>query len=370
MAHEYDHTNWWDMWEKLQKAFAEALEAMKPTVRCSGTRDEGVFLHTLPGRTADMSIVVDSDDEDEGDARMTEVPETPTKKRKRRLDTSGLPTSKTPTKTPAKGAIVTPTRRSGLSKSTEHTAISLPADFSRFKKTFELDEIDEEISAKSKSKVPGQVHHKVRETLMVMATAKWYKPVDLFFNTLEKNLIDRIKSLFDEQFGNWREAGLYKEAWAIVAEVVKNNLNEQKTVMATECLNDQREGPYIYYRSLFDKEKAAYLKKYSDFRPVVRLKYYLKEAATHYGRDLEENEEDKLKKNQKVIDRVNEEPYGHVVFDVMADVAAYYDLAAMRFHDAICMRVESRFFKQLREELKGELESTLGIFEGIDGKYR
>jgi hypothetical protein len=362
MNHEFDHTNWWDDWEILQKAFYDALQAMKPKLKCGGRRDDSIFLHSLPGRSPEDSIVLDSDDEEGQNAQTSEAPETPAKKRKREADTPGLPIFKTPTKTPTK-AKNTPNRRAKPSKSGNKPE---PTDFSKEKKVFELDEIEAEIAAKSKSKVPGQVHHRVRKELMVLPTAKWELAVNLFFNTLEERLVKWLKTLFNKHFGSWNEAELYRRAWAAVDDIIQNNISEQRNVMAAGTLKDQKQ-VYIWPRETFEKEKAIYLSKYHDFRPTLRLKRYQEEMANHYDRDLTPKELKEMEKDAEVMKRVREEPYPNSVFDVMADVAAYYDIASSRFHNAICMRVESKFFTQLREELQAELVSTLAIFDGDDG---
>jgi hypothetical protein len=363
MNHEFDHTNWWDDWETLQRAFFDALQAMKPKLKCGGQRDVGLFLHSLLGGRADNSIVLDSDDEDQ-DTRMSDVPETPVKKRKREVDTPGLPTFKTPTKTPTK-AKNTPNR---IAKPSKPAKKPEPADFVKEKKVFGLDEIEVEIAAKSKSKVPGQVHHRVREELMVLPTAKWELAVDLFFNTLEDKLRKWLKNLFNKYFGSWKDAQLYRSAWAEVDEIIQNNISEQRNVMAAGTLKDQKQ-VYIWPRETFENEKAIYLDKYHAFRPKLRLKKYQEEMADHYNRGLTPKEVKDMDKDPEVLNRVKEEPYPNSVFDVMADVAAYYDIAYPRFHNAICMRVESKFFTQLREELQAKLVSTLAIFDGDDGTY-
>jgi hypothetical protein len=60
------------------------------------------------------------------------------------------------------------------------------------------------------------------------------------------------------------------------------------------------------------------------------------------------------------------EPY-EVELGVVAQVTTYYMLAARRFHDAVCMRIESKFIKQFRTQLREELEHGLGLNDGQEG---
>jgi hypothetical protein len=65
---------------------------------------------------------------------------------------------------------------------------------------------------------------------------------------------------------------------------------------------------------------------------------------------------------------LNQEPYSSEL-TVAAEVTTYYMIAARRFHDSICMRIESKFFKRLRTQLRDELENGLGIHDEVEGKH-
>jgi hypothetical protein len=54
--------------------------------------------------------------------------------------------------------------------------------------------------------------------------------------------------------------------------------------------------------------------------------------------------------------------------DAVAEVSTYYMIAARRLHDAVCMRVQSKFFKQLRTQLRDEMEGSLGIHDEHQGE--
>lgn len=367
MERDWDHTEWWHTWEQLQQSLGDVLQKMKPTLRLRGDKDKGLYLDTLPGRTVNESIMIDDEDAI-GDVRMSSTPETPAKKRKRENETPGPAVFKTPTKTPVKTRLFTPSLRPGPAKSLRQPSMFKPDDFLPFKRQFSLDEITQEINAKSKSKMPGKVHHKVMETLSVQATDQWNIPVRMLLDSLGVQLEAWMKTVFEKHFGDWKGASVYSKAWEIVLQLLKNNINEQKTVMAVDTLNDQSEGPYIYDRKPFNREKTNFEDKYKQYRPSVRMRLYIEEMETHFKRGLEPKELENIKKDVKVKELIADDPYPvDIIFDVMSDVAAYYEIAASRMHDQICMRVESKFFKQLRHELKSELQSNLGIFDGEEG---
>ncbi|PWO24362.1 Rpe, Pentose-5-phosphate-3-epimerase [Pyrenophora tritici-repentis] len=52
---------------------------------------------------------------------------------------------------------------------------------------------------------------------MMLDTLKdWGKPLGLFFNTLEGQIHDQIKSLFDKHFSKWAKSTFQVRAWEIV----------------------------------------------------------------------------------------------------------------------------------------------------------
>lgn len=79
-------------------------------------------------------------------------------------------------------------------------------------------------------------------------------------------------------------------------------------------------------------------------------------------------EEERIKKDERAMAVLRHEPY-EIELGVVAQVTTYYMLAARRFHDSVCMRIDSKFFKQLRTQLRDELENGLGLNDSSEGQY-
>lgn len=77
-------------------------------------------------------------------------------------------------------------------------------------------------------------------------------------------------------------------------------------------------------------------------------------------------EEERLKRDERTMAVLRHEPY-EIELGAVVQVTAYYMLAARRFHDSVCMRIGSKFFKQLRTQLRDELENGLGLNDGSEG---
>ena len=362
MAGDHGFMTWSNTWEQVQQAMWDTLLKLRPTMVTFGELDKGLFSATLPGHSADESIVIDSEDEMETSG----LPETPSKKRKRdaqpKREAETLAPGSSPFRTPRK-----PTGRGARQQPSSMPSSNQSDDIAALKESFNLDDVIRHISQNSKSRVPGQVNPKVREELMLSAFKQWPRVVDTFFNDLQHRLKQHMQYLFDLHFGGWKESELYTASFAIVESLLDNNFEEQRTIMAGECLNDEREGPHIFHKDIFKEEKAATIKRYTQARINSRFSAFVREAATHYGRDITQAEKEKIRKDDKKMAVIEMEPYTHEI-DLVADIATYYVIAARRFHDSVTMRIESKFFVQLRDKLRDQLQDELGIYDVHSGK--
>ncbi|KAG9380029.1 interferon-induced GTP-binding protein Mx [Pyrenophora tritici-repentis] len=265
--------------------------------------------------------------------------------------------------TPGPSPIKTPTRR-GVANTSETRAAS--PDFSNLRKKFFLDEVKQHLAENSQSRIRGQIEPRVVDAMMLDTLKDWGKPLGLFFNTLEGQIHDQIKSLFDKHFSKWAKSTFQVRAWEIVEQMLNMNFHQQRTTMADENLNDEREGPYIFHQDIFDAEKANTLDNYNQARLRARLNIYKKTRERRTGKVMTTTDEDRLRKDEKAMTVLNREPY-LVEIGVVAQVTTYYMLAVRRFHDAVCMRIESKFYKQLRTQLRDEMENGLGLNDGDEG---
>jgi len=363
---EFPCKAWRNNWKTLQKRFFDALASMKPTMSTSGSRDVTVYMDVLgvqPGSSASKAIAVDDDDDDDEDyvddgdrdTPMSGNPETPTKKRK---------LGDTPGPSPAK----TPSRR-GPPKTPEGKSAVPSTDFSELRKKFFLDQVTQNLAENSQSKVPGQIEPRVVNNMMLETLEHWSQPLHEFFNTLEGQVVDQIKVVFHKHFSKYQGSIFWRTAWEIVEQMVSLNFTEQRNTMANESLNDEKEGPFIFHDELFELEKEAVLEHYRQARFKARFNIYKRDRLRRTGKETTPQEEVRMRKDARVMGVLNHEPYV-VELGVVAQVTTYYMLAARRFHDAVCMRIESKFFKQLRTQLRDELEGGLGMNDGSQGKPR
>jgi hypothetical protein len=348
LAGDFPCRHWRNNWKGLKKALFGSLMTLKPTMSTLGSRDKGIYRASLSGgASANDSIVLESDEEAEdtnGDARMSNTPETPSKKRKME-DTPGPSTSKKPSSVPAPD----------------------PAfNFIDVRTKFQLDAIAQHLEESSNASLPNHHDHRVTEEMTLQTLQHWQLPIDKFFDALEQSLEVQFKELFHKQFSKRMGTPLYDAAWKIVMDMVGLTLHQQRTTMALESLDDEKNSIYIFHRELYNQEKAAMTETYRQARYKARLALYKSERARSTGGVMTAAEENRMFKNAKLMELLNEEPYA-AELDVAANITTYYLIAARRVHDSICMRIESKFFKQLRMQLRDEMENGLGIHDETEG---
>jgi hypothetical protein len=348
MEGSYPCKDWRNSWKDLKDEFFEGLDAIRPTMRTRGQRDHG--LYTPAGKSSDDPLCLsDGDDDDE----TVGLPRTPSSKRK--LENTPTPPSNKkgrfsvpPVPTPQKNPPV-----NGV-------------DYNGKRTVFQLDEVCQHLNANSHQKIPGHIEWKVVDDLIRQTIAHWRVPTDKLFNDLENRLKHFIRLTFEQYFQARKDTKLYIEAWKAVENILATSLTEVST-MAYDSYNDEVEGPYTYHEAIFNNEKKTMREKYRDARFETRLRIYMEEMAKHVGEEKVPSK-DKLRKNDNLCIRLKEEPY-EVEVDVVAKITSYYVFAVRRFHDAVCMRVESKFFAHLRTRFRDDMDDTLGI-NGEDGSQK
>ncbi|KAF2438228.1 P-loop containing nucleoside triphosphate hydrolase protein [Karstenula rhodostoma CBS 690.94] len=343
----YPCKDWRNSWKDLREAFFDGLDAMRPTMMRRGQQDLGLYHSTFAGKSSDDPLCLSDGDDDE-EMGNSALPETPQNKRK--LDyTTPTPTSNKksrfsvpPIPTPAKMRPV-------------HGV-----DYNDKRKAFQLDDVRQHLDANSQSKIPGHIEPKVVDDLVRQTIAHWSVPMGKLFIDLDNCLKTFVRMSFEQHFQPRKDTKLYTDAWKIVENILDTSLVEQRT-MAGDAFNDEIEGPYTFHKAIFNSEKNSMSEKYRKARFDTRIRIYMEEMAQYVGQEKVPSKE-KLVKNENLCSRLKEEPY-EVEVDVVAQITSYYVLAVRRFHDSICMRIESKFFTRLRSKLRDEIEETLGIHD-------
>ncbi|KAF1976893.1 P-loop containing nucleoside triphosphate hydrolase protein [Bimuria novae-zelandiae CBS 107.79] len=351
MEPEYPYKDWNTAWTRMQQKFLDGLLAMKPTMRTLGRLDQGIYKSTLLGSSSEDPMCLEDEDDDEHNT----PPETPQKKRK--FEGTPVPT---PTKTFRSRAAATP---STPSKKKLVNGI----DYSDKGTLYVLDEVAKHLAENSRSKIHDQLQPLVINDMIKNTLKNWHIPLEKLFAELDNQLKSYIHHIFDKYFKVHASTKLYSEAWRIVENALDTSMAEQCCTMAPDALHDELEGPYMFHKKIFDDARTLLRGSYNIARFNARIKKYTEEMGEHIGVERVPTEE-RLRKDESLCAILRTDPYDKQI-DVIARITSYYEVAAHRFHDIICMRIEGKLFKRLRTKLRDAMDETLGI-HGIDGAQK
>ncbi|KAF2713739.1 P-loop containing nucleoside triphosphate hydrolase protein [Pleomassaria siparia CBS 279.74] len=326
---------WRPTWDTLRKGFEKKLHGLRPTLNPEGLLDKSLF--------EDRVVDLCSDDE-ESQSHLNALPVTPLK---RKLEASSFTT-------PTRNSSVAPTpgshRRQKKTKlRADHRALS-----------FGLDDTRERLLEGSYAKLAQHVNPKILEKLMLQSLQHWNEELNLFFDNLERNMLAQTQRTLHESFSKYITTQLFEESSKIVNKYLALHFGLQRTTMGPEILNSELGGVYLWNSRIFENHKVRFLQAYKLVRCRQRTNAYW--SSVDPTLDAEQQEVSAKKEPHKTMlaNNKDKELY-ETEIDVIAEVRAYYELARVRFHEAICMRVESNLFNEFSSNLMEHLSDDLGL---------
>ncbi|KAF2728408.1 P-loop containing nucleoside triphosphate hydrolase protein [Polyplosphaeria fusca] len=325
MLGEKNANTWRLKWDELRKEFTKQLQDLRPRVAIRGKQDQ------LLSRTNDGLEMIDLVTSDEEEQR---APITPSK---RKQPSSTLTT-------PSKGT------------ATPSSSTNRPPKKPKFDtEQYDLDQLHERLYRMSSAKLAHAVNPDAIEVLMLEPLRPWGKQMQKFYAKIEQALTTRIDQVLVSCLGQWRQNLLFKETRETTKRFFKLHFDEQRTVMGPEAYEAELAGPYFHDTQYYDSKMDRFLNKYKETRFKIRKKVYF----TADGGIAPKNSDD-LAKKEHLKSTLTNDPYAQEV-EVIAKIHSYYDCASIRFHEAICMRIESKLFRRLSENLLPELKEALEL---------
>lgn len=212
---------------------------------------------------------------------------------------------------------------------------------------------------------------------MILESLKlWHLPTEDLLKGMNKALDMAIKKTLDETIGGWQLAAIYQQMGAIAHQFEVEQLDTEKghfhlALQLERCKPKTMDKENLEAR--IKAEKITIAKK----RGAERVKTYVYEndgqAQTHVsklaGLDADSPTaialKDKLDSRLKMLEKEARAALGDDPFDqeisVIAEVRAYYDVAASRFIDNICNFVDASLFLNLQSGMLSRLKEELGL---------
>jgi hypothetical protein len=334
--------DWRLVWDRLREQFAKKLFGLRPTLDQEGAEDKTLFNQGLE--------TIDLCSDDEGTPTQgTHLPATP---KKRKLEQTSFAT---PSRSSSAAAAMNGQRVKKLKKGMDPRA-----------RCYGLDNMRVRLYEGSYAKLAQHVNPKALEKLMLESLEHWEEELQSFFAQLGKGMLAQCQRVLRHSLATWSTTKLYEETERIVKKFLTFDLDNQRTTMGPDTLNAELSGTYMWQSAIFDGHKARFEEVYKNVRCKQRAKVYWDLIDESMDADQKEISAKKEPHKSILAATKDTELYPKEV-DVIAQVRAYYELARIRFHDTICMRVEAHLFNKFSNSLLSHLWDDLGL-EGQNGK--
>jgi hypothetical protein len=326
--------DWRKVWDNIRTQFSEKLLGLRPTLNQEGVEDRTVF------KQAPETIDLCSGDEDTP-AQATYLPTTPQKRKHEQT------------------SLANPSRSSSTA-ATRQRVKKPKKDVDPRARCYGLDDMRLRLYEGSYAKLAHHVNPQALEKLMLESLEHWNEEMQLFFSQLEKDMLAQCQRVLLHSLAKWNTTQLYQECERVMKKLLAFDFDNQRTITGPDTLNDELSGTYVWQSAIFEGHKATYSGIYKRVRCKQREKVYW-DLLDDAMEDDQRRTLAKKEPHKSILGAaMDKEPYSQEV-DVISQIRAYYELARIRFHEKICMRVESHLFGQFSKNLLNHLLDDLGL---------
>ncbi|OJD36578.1 dynamin family protein [Diplodia corticola] len=338
MEGDYPDNQFRLVWKSLRNQFRSRITAQRPTmlvrtaadVRDAQRRSNSMMPQTQSqtssfSRPKDIISIDDSDNE-----RAPSVQPTPTKKRK------VAPSDSTPS-------------RRGPPGGDEHT------------KRFDLEYIHKTLDEKSSSDIPGEIDPKALNYLRLKTLEGWEHPTKDFLDGLHTALRTTLNKGLDDTLRAWKTTELSRETARLSENFLEVAFSEQRDHAVPRALRLERHKPVTENAAALEYNEKQELEIFLQARIKARTNIHFDEYDASTGKQTSKTERLKKAKDRDFQHQLGPDPFTREV-EAMAKVRGYYNIASMRYVDAVVMGLQAELFEKLRGGLRDELVTVLEIF--------
>lgn len=322
------------VWKGLRAQFREGITAQRPTmlVRTAGdVKDarERRATSAMPQsqnssfiKQKDVISIDDSDNE-----RAASVQQTPTKKRKLASDT--------------------PSSRRGQIGD-EYTM------------RFDLEFIRTTLDDLSSSDLPGEIDPRAVNHLRLLTIQHWEKPTKTFLDGLHTALRSTLNQALDDTLRAWKTTELSRETAHLTESFFNMAFTEQRDMAVPRALKLERHKPMTENRVALESNEKKELEIFQNARILARTNAYFDELDATTQKQTSRVERQRKANDVSFRSQLGPDPFAREV-EAMSKIRGYYNLASMRYVDAVVMGIQVELFEKLKEGLREELTTVLGI---------
>ncbi|KAF4312831.1 hypothetical protein GTA08_BOTSDO12006 [Botryosphaeria dothidea] len=321
------------LWKSLRYTFREGITNQRPTMLVKTAADADEARKNRSSSTIPQSqgssfisqrLVISIDDSDH--ERSSSVHPTPSKKRKASSDT---PSSR-------------------RAQSNEYTM------------RFDLEDIKKTLDDLSTSDIPGEIDPKAVSYLRVKTMQNWEVPTKAFLDGLNVSLNNAINQALDDTLRAWKTTELSRKTAKIAQSFLKVGFKEQQDIFVPRALRIERYKPMTENAAALEVNEKKELEVFQNARIQARTNVYFDELDASTGKPTPRTERQKKANDVNFRSQLGPDPYSREV-EAMSKIRGYYNVASMRYVDAVVMGIQAELFEKLKKELRDELITVLGV---------
>jgi hypothetical protein len=253
-------------------------------------------------------------------------------------------------------------------------------DFKKPIKSFTLEHVGECYERRNSTHIPGQTCPQAIDDLKRQSVSHWKKPAYELVGRVGRLVKDEVKALATTVFSSYQNTGMYMVILNSIETFLENALQDQKEEVV-KMFRMEHEHPLTLDDERMAREKEIATKKLSETRVKYRARLAqakLDSEATAMGKvKLMEkdivSEQDPFSLHIKTMavggfffEQLPQSPLQHLqqlITNPLQFVVGYYQIAASRFADNICLAIQSRLFARCAREMEDTVAHHLGTAE-------
>ncbi|KAB8294264.1 hypothetical protein EYC80_009691 [Monilinia laxa] len=371
--HNSSDTTFHGEWTKLSRQFHELILHNKPKITLSD-----------PSDILKVQIInLDDDDGDDdhvpvpgGHVQIVGVSESNKKCTHSQIATDKDPAPATPSSPAVKSG--TPTPRIPKYKSKPHSNPFINTIFenhAHYGKGFtSIGKIRRKIENHTYMGLPDMVNAPVYEYFCEKAVSDWQPPTRQLLLGVISILRSEIGKIVQKILGPYQQTGLYRESTQIIENWIQSELLVAQGDVLDSLYKLETYSPFTTNQEDIQKRKEDEKSDLQRIRHRVRaIRLVEKEIYCNPKKMKTKPAETDayLQEKKKLVEQVTPEQLGKDSFQNEIDVAAYirgyYVVAASRYIGSVCLSINNRLFRHVKENIEDLLESKLGTNNPVTG---
>ncbi|KAL9094921.1 MAG: hypothetical protein Q9165_002871 [Trypethelium subeluteriae] len=224
-----------------------------------------------------------------------------------------------------------------------------------------LEKIKQTLVRVSLSGIPDEYDSKALDQLILESFQLWDTPIDKFLESLRRLMGGLFRDVLENLFKPYLGTPLHDKVHKITGEFITlafMSFNSAKD----RALRSERFKPITLNKDILTHHLRSHQRYLETNRFKERANIYIDRQESVTGRSTEgQDRAKKMTKEKEVILKELGEDEFQAALKVLAKVRAYYDIAAPRFIDNICLTVQSELYGECKEKLLNQLKIGLEI---------